>query len=75
MAEYKSKTMSTKKDASAEKGQPGDGKNRVDDVGVIPEGIRIDPNITEGHPGYDESGDSELHPPIGGTAPRQGTPS
>jgi hypothetical protein len=28
----------------------------------MPEGIRADPNLTEGHPGYQESGDSELIP-------------
>jgi hypothetical protein len=32
-------------------------------VGVIPEGqIEIDPEITEGHPGYEESGPSEIIP-------------
>jgi len=28
----------------------------------MPEGIRVDPDITEGHPGYQESGDSEIIP-------------
>jgi hypothetical protein len=28
----------------------------------MPEGIRIDPDITEGHPGYEESGSSEITP-------------
>jgi hypothetical protein len=28
----------------------------------MPEGIRVDPNITEGHPGYEESGQSEIIP-------------
>jgi hypothetical protein len=28
----------------------------------MPEGIRIDPDITVGHPGYQESGDSEIIP-------------
>jgi hypothetical protein len=37
--------------------------NRVDVTGIVPEGIRIDPDITEGHPGYEESGDSEIIPP------------
>jgi hypothetical protein len=38
----------------------------------MPTGIRVDPNLTEGHPGYEESGDSETIPterftPAGGT--------
>jgi hypothetical protein len=28
----------------------------------MPQGIRIDPDIMEGHPGYEESGDSEIIP-------------
>ncbi|HXG46841.1 MAG TPA: hypothetical protein VNO52_04390 [Methylomirabilota bacterium] len=32
-------------------------------TGIVPEGIHIDPDITEGHPGYEESGDSEIIPP------------
>jgi len=35
---------------------------RTDVTGIMPEGIRVDPDITEGHPGYLESGDSEIHP-------------
>ena len=34
----------------------------VDVTGKVPEDIRIDPDITEGHPGYQESGDSEIIP-------------
>jgi hypothetical protein len=37
--------------------------NRIDVTGIIPEGIRIDPDITEGHPGYEESGESQIIPP------------
>jgi hypothetical protein len=44
-------------------GQPGGGKGRVDVTGIAPEGIRVDPNVTEGHPGYQESGSSEVIPP------------
>jgi hypothetical protein len=44
----------------------------------MPEGIRIDPDITEGHPGYEESGDSEIIPPErlagGGSAAEKGKP-
>jgi hypothetical protein len=36
--------------------------NRVDVTGIMPEDIRIDPDIIEGHPGYEESGDSEIIP-------------
>jgi hypothetical protein len=28
----------------------------------MPEGVRVDPDITEGHSGYQESGDSEVIP-------------
>jgi hypothetical protein len=42
--------------------QGGVPAGRVDVVGPVPEGIRIDPEITEGHPGYEESGDSEIIP-------------
>src|SRR5437879_2243520 len=34
----------------------------ADVTGTAPEGIRIDPDITEGHPGYEESGESEIIP-------------
>jgi hypothetical protein len=32
----------------------------VDVTGIIPEGVHVDANITEGHPGYEVSGDSEI---------------
>ena len=38
------------------------GSGWVDVTGIMPEGIRIDPDITEGHPGYEESGESEIIP-------------
>lgn len=47
------------------------GQGRIDVTGIVPEGIHIDPDITEGHPGYEESGDSEIIPPerlAGGSA-------
>jgi hypothetical protein len=47
----------------ADSGTPGGNPGRVDVTGLMPAGIRIDPDITEGHPGYDESGDSEAIPP------------
>jgi hypothetical protein len=55
-------------------GLPGGGKGRKDIVGKMPPNIRVDPNITEGHPGYEESGESELtplplEPPTGGKKP------
>ena len=40
--------------------QPGIMPGSVDITGIIPEGIRVDPDLTEGHPGYEESGDSEV---------------
>jgi hypothetical protein len=42
--------------------RPGDTPNRIDVTGKVPENIRVDPDITEGHPGYEESGDSEIIP-------------
>jgi hypothetical protein len=43
----------------------------VDLTGTMPEGIRIDPDITQGHPGYEESGDSEIIPPDRPSAPEK----
>jgi hypothetical protein len=40
---------------------PGD-PYRVDVVGKVPEDIHVDPDITQGHRGYEESGDSEIIP-------------
>jgi hypothetical protein len=45
-----------------ESGRPGGGQGRVEVTGVVPEGVRIDPDLTEGHPGYQESGNSEVIP-------------
>jgi hypothetical protein len=45
-----------------DRGQPGGGQGRVDIVANVPDDVRVDPDITEGHPGYDESGASEIHP-------------
>jgi hypothetical protein len=44
-------------------GRPEGNPGCVDVTGVMPEGIVIDPDITQGHPGYEESGDSEIIPP------------
>jgi hypothetical protein len=43
--------------------RPACDPNCIDVTGKVPEGIHIDPDITEGHPGYEESGDSEIIPP------------
>ena len=43
-------------------GEPGGGRGRVDITGIVPEEIHVDPILTEGHPGYDESGESEIIP-------------
>lgn len=57
-------------------GLPGGNPGRVDITGIMPEGIRVDPNITEGHPGYEDSGSSEIIPPErlarGGAAREEG---
>lgn len=45
-----------------DKGLPGGGAGRKDVTGMTPKGIRVDPDLTEGHPGYDESGRSEVRP-------------
>jgi hypothetical protein len=55
-------------------GLPGGGAGRRDVVEPIPDNIRrVDPNIVEGQPGYEESGDSEIIPrerlSSGGTKP------
>jgi hypothetical protein len=35
---------------------------RVDITGIVPENVHVDPLITEGHVGYEESGESEIIP-------------
>ena len=52
-------------------GEPGGGRGRVDIVGRRPKGIRVDPNFMEGHPGYEESGNSEISLPKPGTAKKK----
>jgi hypothetical protein len=47
----------------SDSGKPGGKPGRVDVTGIMPYGVRIDSDITEGHPGYEESGDSEIIPP------------
>jgi hypothetical protein len=47
----------------SDSGQPEGNPGRVDVTGIIPEGIGIDADLTEGHPGYEESGGSEIIPP------------
>jgi hypothetical protein len=48
--------------ASADSGRPGGGQGREDATGVIRDKIRIDPEIMEGHRGYEETGPSEIVP-------------
>jgi hypothetical protein len=58
-------------------GLPGGGQGRVDLTGTMPQDIRIDPDLTEDHPGYQESGDSEIIPTgLGGKrrSPKKKTP-
>jgi hypothetical protein len=47
----------------SDNGRPGSGQGRLDVTEIMPPGIRVDPNTTEGHPGYEESGESEIIPP------------
>ncbi len=49
-------------DQRRDSGMPGGGQGRTDVTGTMPGNVRVDPNITEGHPGYDESGSSEIIP-------------
>jgi hypothetical protein len=42
--------------------EPGVFPGAVDVIGFVPEDVHVDPDITEGQPGYEESGDSEIHP-------------
>jgi hypothetical protein len=53
-------TPTASKNPAVESGQPGGGQGREDVTGVIRDKIRVDPYITEGHPGYDETGPSEI---------------
>jgi len=55
-------SLAAQSTSRAESGEPGGGRGRVDRTGVVPAGVRIDPDITEGHPGYAESGPSEFKP-------------
>jgi hypothetical protein len=48
--------------ARGESGAPGGGAGRADRTGVIRKGVRVDPDLTEGHPGYEESGGSGIKP-------------
>lgn len=40
--------------------EPGVSPNAVDVTGIVPDDVFIDPEITEGHRGYEESGRSEI---------------
>ncbi|MEX2306252.1 MAG: hypothetical protein WD738_01590 [Pirellulales bacterium] len=42
--------------------QPGISPVSVDVTGIVPEDVHVDPDITEGHPGYEESGGSGIQP-------------
>jgi hypothetical protein len=53
--------MAGKKPRQTRRPEEG-GRGRVDVTGIVPEGIRVDPDLTEGHPGYQETGDSEIIP-------------
>ncbi len=61
------KTDPNRTNDRTDSGRPetGSGEGRKDVTGIMPEGVRVDPDITEGHPGYQESGDSEIIPPQG----------
>jgi hypothetical protein len=56
------KTPAPQEPDRRDSGLPGGGQGRVDKTGIMPPGVHIDPDITEGHPGYQESGESEIIP-------------
>ena len=51
-----------KHDPNSGRPETGSGEGRVERTGIAPEDVHVDPNLTEGHPGYQESGDSEIIP-------------
>ena len=55
-------TPTTKEDPRVESGQPGGGQGRTDVTGVIRDKVRVDLYVTEGQPGYEETGPSEIAP-------------
>jgi hypothetical protein len=50
------------KEQPSESGYPGGGQGRRDVTGHLPENIHVDPYITEGQEGYEDSGSSEIIP-------------
>lgn len=56
------KNQNTPRRSDSGRPEDGSGEGRRDVTGVMPD-AKIDPDITEGHPGYQESGDSEIIPP------------
>jgi len=42
--------------------QSGITPGSVDVTGIVPESVHVDPDILEGHPGYEESGSSGIMP-------------
>jgi len=55
-------TPDTQHDADSGRPETGSGEGRRDVTGIVPDDVHVDPNITERHPGYEESGDSEIIP-------------
>ncbi len=53
-----------RRDPGRDTGRPEDdsGAGRRDVTGRMPDNVRVDPDVTEGQPGYQESGDSEIIP-------------
>jgi hypothetical protein len=50
------------RDLNSGRPETGSGEGRKDITGIMPDNIHVDPDITEGHPGYQQSGDSEIIP-------------
>jgi hypothetical protein len=57
------KTASNKQKRCATPALPDDPDTKpdaVDVVGIVPGDVYVDPELTEGHAGYEESGNSEI---------------
>ncbi len=68
MASNERKDNSPQDQGVNQSGRPetGGGEGRREVTGRVPDDVRVDPDITEGQPGYQESGDSELTNPAAG---------
>lgn len=59
---HKEEQLARQAAAKGDRGNPGGGAGREDVTGIIPAGVHVDPDLTEWHTGYQESGGSEIIP-------------